>query len=145
MEKAVAKRLDSFTIYMTEKSGNALHDVTSKYSNHEYPTDEFLPGAVCYCVEKNTKGGAPKYRQILYTYHFAYLDSNDIRINDEATIHPTISAWYEGTKEPGVTFYVPVTGDPNYVIDESIALQDWFHTQYPDSEYHMEFSYLTCS
>ena len=145
VEKAVAKRLDSFTIYMTKKNDKVLHDVTSKYTNHEYPADDFLSGAVCYCVEMNTKNGSPQYKQSLFTYHFTYLDSNDIRINDEADIHSTISAWYEGTKEPGVTFYVPVAGDPNYIIDESFALQDWFYTQYPDTEYHMEFEYFTSS
>ena len=149
MEKAVAKRLDSFTIYMIGKNFDAINDVWFKYINHEYPADDFLPGAVCYFVEKNIEGGFPQYYQGIHTYHFSYLDSNDIRINHEADIHSTISAWYESDRASGVTFYVPVVGNrynnPTCLTDESASLQNWFDTQYPNSEYYMEFGYFTGS
>lgn len=156
MKAALKMRMNTFTVY-TIKSPEWTAQ-WNKFRFEEYPSEELaavFESAVCYQVDSKRYGLDSTQTLSVNTFYCTYPDSNDIIIWETSEVLDTISAWYEGSKEPGVTFYINGSGG-NFMgisISEKMSyLQDWFASQYPSSEYVMETealhdsaNYYTCS
>lgn len=139
--KAIQKRLECFTIYM---SGDDLYDLTeisSRYLEYEYPPQELHEKAVVYDTETRSHGVSLSDGSIalgIDTYYVNYLDNNDIFVDKIDQMIPTLRAWYENGREAGVTLHY----NDNVVIEyeeEKNAIVEWFRTTYPDSGYYLDF------
>lgn len=141
IKKATEKQLEKFTVYYYPKSSYEWTLTRITYVGTFYLPDDFPSNAVIkrnVCDTTRTHKGA----FVSDTYEVMYIDNNDVRISHNDYAKTAITEWYEGDRNPEVTFYIrsQLYTDANgqEYTNDTAYYKNWFSSTYPDSEYQLE-------
>jgi len=159
--KAIDKRMERFTIYISGETSEDLHRIANRYPVYEAPPQDIFEDAVCYHEDYSGSTSysdinGEYYAKLVITYHVKYIGSNAVRADNSDQILSALQTWYEGERAAGFTIYLSTQNGLHEFESTQEIFQEWFDMNYPNSGYYLDFAefphdeslallYVTCT